>query len=162
MASDPVATSQQVILIDSREKKISHIIRYFELHGIKWRSEKLNVGDYVDPYNPGTIIDRKQNLDEVACNLCSSDSKRFWRELRRAHHNAISLIFLVEHGSGTRSVDDVKEWKSSYSRITGRRLAEEMMKAQLAYGITWEFCDKSETGKRIIELLHHEEEEREK
>ena len=35
-----------VILVDSREKKNSHIIDYFKKQGISYKSEKLDYGDY--------------------------------------------------------------------------------------------------------------------
>ena len=35
-----------VVLVDSREKKNSHIIDYFKKQGISYKSEKLDYGDY--------------------------------------------------------------------------------------------------------------------
>ena len=150
-----------MILIDSREKKYEHIARYFDLHGIEYRVEKLDVGDYMDSENLTLIIDRKRNLNECAQNLYSPDSGRFWRELRRAHENHVKLVFLVEHGAGIRSIEDVKTWTSPYSyKITGRKVSNEMFKTHLAYGVDWKFCRKSETGKKILEILGGAENDR--
>lgn len=146
-----------MILIDTREKKIEHIERYFIKHNIKYRSEKLDTGDYMNTDNPGIIVDRKQNLDECAHNLYSADSSRFWRELRRAHENHIKLIFLVEHGPAVNCFDDVLTWTSKYSvKITGKRVANEMFRAHVAYGVDWMFCQKRNTAKRILELLKYD------
>ena len=99
------------------------------------------------------LVDRKKDLNEVAQNLCSQDSSRFWRELRRAHSEKKKLIILVEHGGNIKSLQDVSTWKSKYSTITGRRLQSEMYRIAIAYGVQWEFCSKKSTGKRIVELL---------
>lgn len=146
-----------MILIDTREKRIEHIERYFSQHGIEYRLQKLDTGDYMNTDNPDVIIDRKRNLDECAHNLNSADSSRFWRELRRAHDQQIKLIFLVEHGPQVKCFDDVSKWSSRYSiRITGRIVANEMFKTHVAYGVDWKFCRKQDTAKRILELLGYD------
>ena len=146
-----------MILIDTREKSIEHIERYFIKHGIEYRSEKLSTGDYINTDYPDVIIDRKRSLDECAQNLYSADSSRFWRELRRSHEEKVKLIFLVEHGHGVRCFDDVLSWTSAYSlKINGKKIANEMFKAHVAYGVDWLFCMRHETPKRILELLHYD------
>ncbi len=146
-----------MILIDTREKRIEHIERYFNQHGIEYRLEKLDTGDYQNTDNPNVIIDRKRNLDECAQNLYSADSSRFWRELRRANEEKVKLIFLVEHGRGIRCFDDVLSWTSRYSlKINGKKIANEMFKAHVAYGVDWLFCMKHETPRRILELLNYD------
>lgn len=119
-----------------------------------YKVQKLDVGDYVRADNPKRVIDRKKNLDECAVNLCSKDSSRFWRELRRAKDAGITLIILVEHGGQIHSTKDVAKWHSKYSKIKGSWVANEMFKASIAYGIEWKFCDKRRTGKEIIEILY--------
>ena len=146
-----------MILIDTREKKIEHIERYFASVGVEYALKKLDVGDYINTDYPSVIIDRKKDLDECAHNLNSPDSGRFWRELRRAHEDHIKLIFLVEHGGRIRCFDDVLTWTSRYSaKITGKRVAQEMFRAHVAYCVDWKFCQKNETPKRIFELLHYD------
>ena len=39
-------TKQMVILVDSREKKNSHILDYFRKQKISFQTEKLEYGDY--------------------------------------------------------------------------------------------------------------------
>lgn len=143
-----------MILIDSREKKWEHIQHYLNIRELPYKVQKLDVGDYVQDNNLSLVIDRKHNLDECAQNLCSKDSSRFWRELRRAKEQRIHLIFLVEHGGQIKSVKDVSKWHSKYTNIKGTWLANEMFKTHVAYGVEWKFCDKRSTGKRIVELLN--------
>jgi thioredoxin reductase len=99
------------------------------------------------------VIDRKRNLDEVAGNLKTKDSGRFWREIRRARAEHIKLIILVEHGGQIHNIRDVANWSSKYSWITGRQVMEEMYRTHMAYGVEWLFCDKRSTGRKIVELL---------
>lgn len=148
------------IICDSREKwtqpnsKDNHIKRWFEINGIEYEVNALSVGDYMLDGQPNIVVDRKQNLDEVSTNLLNrNDSARFWREVRRSVELDIQLIVLVEYGGRIKTINDVATWKSRYSPVTGRRLLDEMIRVEMAYGVRWEFCSKKETGKRIIEIL---------
>lgn len=99
-------------------------------------------------------VDTKQNLDELSRNLLNrSDHSRFWKEIRRAKERNIHLIILCEHSANIKSIPDVGKWTSYYSKISGRAVMEEMYRAHISYGVDFLFCSKSETGKRIIELL---------
>lgn len=151
-----------MLIVDSREKWTHpnstdyHIRKYLERHGIAWEVRKLNVGDYMLDDNPDLAIDKKQNLDEVSRNLMNrNDSSRFWREVRRAHADGIKLVILVEHGGHIKTINDVPKWRSKYSPVTGRRLINEMIRCEMAYGVTWQFCDKRSTARRILEILEY-------
>lgn len=149
-----------MILCDTREKKNGHILEYFEMREIPYKVTKLDTGDYMEERNQLLTIDRKQNLDELAHNLFSTDKGRFWREVRRAHQEKIRMIVLVEHGGRIKSLQDVPKWKSRYSRITGKQLYSEICRVHIAYGIEFLFCDKRRTGKRIVEILGEKDGER--
>lgn len=138
---------------DTREKKNQHIMDYFDRHGIPYEVRKLDVADYmVDGSN--VAVDRKRSLDELSTNLMNrSDRSRFWREVRRARDSGIKLIVLCEHGGKIRSIDDVKCWRSEYSKVSGRRLMEEIYRVHISYGVQFMFCSKRSTAKKIIELL---------
>lgn len=146
-----------IIVEDTRNKigKHENIKKYCDTHGIEIIRRKLDVGDYQTP--DGKIaIDTKRNLDEVATNLLNrshNDKGRFWREIRRAYEQKIKLIVLVEHGGEIKNINDVPKWRSKYSPVTGRALIDEMLRAELSYGVLWQFCSKRNTGKRIVELL---------
>ena len=143
-----------MIIVDSREKKNAHILRYFDDHGIKYVIRKMDVADYQTEGRDKLVIDRKQNLDELATNLTNpKDKGRFWREVRRAHASGIKMIVLCEHGKGVKSIPDVVGWNSKYSPVNGRILQEKIYQCHISYGVEFLFCRKSETAKKIIELL---------
>lgn len=142
-----------MIICDTRERKNQHILDYFDRHNIEYEIRKLDTADYWNDENPNVLIDRKQNLNEVAQNLCSPDSSRFWNEIRRSYSEKKRMIILVEHGGSIKSLADVSSWQSKYSRISGSRLQAEMYRVGIAYNIQFDFCSKRSTGKRIMELL---------
>lgn len=160
-----------VIQIDSREKEraITKIVAEFDQHKIKHPVSKLLVGDYMNYDNPRLIIDRKQNLIEL-CNNVGQEHDRFRRELIRAMENEIKLVFLVEHGEGITKLEDVIWWDNPRSvkrvredngrwkdietnAMQGEVLYKILFTMQRKYGCRFLFCNKEETGRRIIELL---------
>ena len=143
-----------MVTVDTREKKNAHILAYFERHGIEYRWQKLDVADYAADGSDSPVVDRKQNLDELARNLMNrNDHARFWKEVRRARERGIKLIVLCEHGGQIKDIRDVAQWHSRYSPVSGRALMEEIYRVHIAYGVEFLFCDKRSTGKKIIELL---------
>ena len=147
------------IVVDTREKPraIVRIMDTFRREGIEVERRALPFGDYLDPDRPGIVIDRKQNLNEVAFNLVQ-DRTRFLREVDRANRNGWRLIVLVEHSNRIRSIEDVIKWnnprlKVSPLAVDGPRLFRIMYAMGNKYGFGWAFCDKAHTGKKIIELL---------
>ena len=141
-----------MILCDTREQKWRHVEDYFKVNDIPYRVQKLDYGDYMNEYVPGISVDRKASLDELASNLCSSDSSRFWREIRGAYKEGIRIVILVEDGR-IHALPDVIAWRSRYSRITGAKLFEKMFAISNAYGVDFQFCDRYHTGQRIKEIL---------
>ena len=143
-----------MVICDSREKKNAHILRYFDKNGIDYTIRKMDVADYQTEGRDKLVIDRKQNLDELATNLTNPQDKgRFWREVRRAYRSGIKMIVLCEHGKGIRSIPDVVNWNSKYSPVAGRILQEKIYQCHISYGVEFLFCRKSETAAKIIELL---------
>lgn len=146
-----------IIQIDTREKAraIQQIKEEFNRQGIETITSKLYVGDYARIDNMTTVIDRKQNLNELAGNIIE---KRFHVEIQRAHEHGIKIIFLIEHGRKVKDLIDVLFWtnpriKESPRCISGEHLYKAMTTLSERYGVEWEFCTKAETGKRIIEIL---------
>lgn len=147
------------IIVDTREKPqaITDILRYFEMNGVEYEIKKLDTADYFNPENPVVLVDRKQSLYEVIGNLGNKKS-RFYRECQRANKEWRQLVVLVEHGEGIKSLEDVAKWKNrNFSKkrlyIDGRELAERMHKVAVMYNVKWQFCNKPDTGKVILELL---------
>ena len=141
-----------IIIVDTREKRNEHILRYFDRHGIEYRIEKLEIGDYM--LDGGTIsVDTKRSVDELASNMLNrNDHARFLREAKRAADSGIKLIVLLET-SKYKTIPDLREWRSKYSGISGRSLMDAIYKTHIAYGVEFLFCPKISTGRRIIELL---------
>lgn len=145
-----------VIIVDSDEKgeHRQRVIAQIESCGVKTYVNNLWVGDYLCTDNPKVIVDRKKDLEELAHNLFNRDDKsRFWAEVRRANYLETKLIFLCEHGGNYRTIEDVANWKGKYSTVSGRDLMEKMYKVHISYGVDFLFCDKRNTGKRIVEIL---------
>lgn len=142
------------IICDSREKKNQHILKFFEEKGINYKIQKMNVADYQIEGDNGIVIDRKQNLEEVATNLMNrNDKSRFWREVRRANKDGMKMIVLCEHSRNIKSIQDVISWHSKFSPVSGRCLMNEIYRVHISYGIEFIFCDKRNTGRMIVNLL---------
>ena len=147
------------ILVDTREKPraIVKILAEFEKQGVTVVRRALNFADYFNPDTPGRIIDRKQNLLEVAGNVVQQRA-RFLREVERCNRAGCHMIVLIEHSPQIRTLEDVIRWKNprlkvSPLAVSGERLFRIMKAMEIRYGIEWQFCGKTQTGKKIIELL---------
>lgn len=143
-----------MIMCDSLEKKNQHVLKYFEDNGIDYRIQRMNVADYQIEGIDGLVIDRKQNLEEIAKNLMNrNDKSRFWREVRRARENNIKMVVLCEHSRNIKSIEDVSKWHGKFSPVSGRSLMNEIYRVHISYGIEFLFCDKKNTGREIIRIL---------
>jgi ERCC4-type nuclease len=148
-----------VIIVDTREKPraIVKILAEFDRQGVKVVRRALNFADYFNPARPDVIIDRKQNLLEIAGNVIQGRA-RFMREVDRCNRTGCHMIVLIEHSNRIHSLEDVIGWKNprlkvSPLAVSGDRLFRIMKAMEIKYGIEWQFCSKQQTGKRIIELL---------
>lgn len=170
------------IQIDSREKAraIRKIVKTFDEKGVNYFSSKLLVGDYMNLDNPRLIIDRKQDLQELHGNVCQQH-ERFKRELLKAMQANIQLIILIEHGEDIKSLEDVyffyqppkerwrcvtriiagekKKLREKYMQqaIDGKTMYKSMCTIRDRYNVRFEFCEKKNTGQKIIELLGNQD-----
>lgn len=150
------------ILIDTREKPqaIVNIKKYFDAHGIKYESKKLDFGDYMTDEHGGISIDRKQNIDELAKN-CTVEHERFRRELERARNASAKLVLLVTQNRYTfrteritvREPIDLIRWQSKYSVVNGDRVYRILCKWMNEYDLDIVFCAKNSTGHIITKIL---------
>lgn len=147
------------VLIDTREKPqaIKLILAEFEKQGVTAIRNKLYVGDYQKLENPMLVIDRKQNLSEI-CNNVVQEHKRFTAELQRAKDIGIHVVILIEHSRNIRELDDVRHWVNPRLRVSpmavsGERLYRILSTIEKHYGCEFRFCEKKDTGKRILEIL---------
>ena len=153
------APKRLIVIMDTREKPQAtlKIMNYFTQIGATVIRSKMYVGDYMLLSNPYLVIDRKQNLGEV-CNNVVQDHKRFTDELKRAEEIGISVVVLIEHGGDIKSIEDVPKWenprlKESPLAVSGERLYKIMKAIEYSYHCRFEFCNKAQTGKRIIGIL---------
>lgn len=147
------------VLMDTREKPnaVQTIMKQFEAAGVRVIRTKLWVADYQLFDNPHLVVDRKANLQELVGNVCQQH-KRFAAELSRAQEVGISVVILVEHGGGIKSLEDVPNWvnprlKVSPLAVSGERLYKILKAMEYTYKVRFEFCNKANTGRRILEIL---------
>lgn len=162
------------IQIDTREKPkaIEKIIKDFDNAGIKYFKSKLYVGDYMSLDNAKLVIDRKQDLQELCSNVCQQH-ERFKAELVRALENDIKIVILCEHGKDIKSLEDVYFWQNprkhnyywatvngkrvrkvaSKKAVDGKQLYKSLCTIRDRYNVDFVFCNKEETGRKIIEIL---------
>lgn len=160
-----------MILVDTREKPkaIGKILEYFGSHGIQYDTSKLYFGDYMEYTNPRLVIDRKQNVAELAKN-CTSDHERFKRELERVKNAGAHLVILVEQDRykdrdewvNIRDISDLMLWSSEHTQVRGEKVYRILASWCAKYPISVEFCDKRSTGRRIVEILYKRKTEADK
>ena len=141
-----------IIYVDTRQKAGKHDIKHNQLLSLGHTlvSKKLDCADYCTN-DSNIIIDTKQDLDELYMDLFSEHA-RFAREIRLAAQMDKKLIVLVEDGN-IKQVSDVKKWQSKRGKANGTVLYNKMMRLHYAYDVDYMFCNKSETGFKIAELL---------
>lgn len=152
-----------MILIDTREKPraIKGITDYFDRCEIVYDRTKLYFGDYMDYQNPGLVIDRKQNIAELAKN-CTTEHDRFRNELKRAKAAGAIIVILVEENQfedqgetiRVESIEDLMKWHYPYTTIKGETIFRILSTWMAKYPLYVEFCDRRTTGRRIVEILY--------
>lgn len=157
------------LMVDSREKPkaIQTILKTFDSADIEHVSTKLLFGDYQDYNRPGIVIDRKQSIQELAAN-CTRDHVRFKAELERAKKAGSHLVILVEQNRykdrdewiHVKDITDLMMWSSPHTTIRGEKVYRVLASWISHYDISVEFCDKRNTGRRILEIIYGERYER--
>lgn len=152
-----------MLLVDSREKwtqkerpPANSMGDWFLRHGVNYRVQKLNVGDYM--LEGGSVtVDTKQDLEELSRNLMNrADHARFMKEVRRSQEQGLRLVILCRHGGKIKTIQDVAGWSSRYSPVNGRDLLNEIYRVHISYGVDFAFCDKRSTAKKILEILNND------
>ena len=151
------------LIIDSREKPkaIGRILEQFDEAGIRYETSKLLFGDYMDYSRPRLVIDRKQNIAELAKN-CTREHERFRAELERAKAAGAQLVVLVEQNRykdrdewiSVNDYTDLMLWSSPHTIIRGEKVFRVLSSWVNKYNLSVHFCDKRQTGKRILEIIY--------
>lgn len=162
------------VQVDTREhaKEWERIKGQFDALGVQYFRSKMYVGDYQSLDNPRLVIDRKKDLQEICGNVCQQH-ERFKAELVRAKEQGIKLVILCEHGADIKSLEDVYFWQNprkyqirwktvngkrvkdviSAKAVDGNQLYKSLCTMRDRYNVDFVFCQKEETGKKIIEIL---------
>ena len=151
------------LIIDSREKPkaISRIIKQFDEAGVRYETSKLLFGDYMDYSRPSLVIDRKQNIAELAKN-CTREHERFRAELERAKAAGAHLVVLVEQNRykdrdrwvHVNELSDIMLWSSPHTTIRGEKVFRVLSSWVNKYNLSVQFCDKRQTGKEILKIIY--------
>lgn len=148
-----------IIQEDTRQKAGKHDVKhdYFAEHGVELVRCKLPFGDYA--LVPSISIDTKENMDEIAMNICGSEHKRFINECKAAKAAGCSLVILVENTLGITDISQVHKWinpRVVYSSkcVQGPRLQKAMETISERYGVRFMFCRPEDAGRIITEILN--------
>ena len=143
-----------LIIVDTREKGHKKILEYFTKVNQDYIISKLEAGDYMVYKNYTTIIDKKDGLLELAGNLChTAEHERIKREIAKARGlGCVNFIFLIQD-SKIKTIEDIKSWSSSHTKVHGSTLLKVMATMSKKYGVKFIIVPKKEMGAKIIELL---------
>ena len=112
-------------------------------------------------------------MQELCGNVCQQH-ERFKAELVRAIQQDIKIVILVEHGEDIKTLEDVYFWQNprkheirwktvngrkvktvcSEKAVDGMQLYKSLCTIRDRYNVDFVFCEKSETGKKIVEILN--------
>jgi len=150
-----------VIIIDSAEKKIDHILKYFKSHHVNYKVRKLAYGDYSYylPKNPEmgiskdlwaddeVVVERKAHLSELARNF-SGGRERFEHELFRSRTTRFYLM--IEDGTMDKIVRN--DYKGDY---TVESYIATLFTFQSRYNFSFDFLDKKYAGLFILRTMKY-------
>ena len=144
-----------LIIVDTREKGHKKILEYFDKIGQDYIISKLDFGDYMIYKKNDVVIDRKNNLLELAGNLChTSEHERVKREIARAKEDGCKeFIFLISE-SKIKTVEDIKNWNSPHTKVKGSTLLKIMSTMAKKYGVKFIICPRKKMGEKILEILN--------
>lgn len=154
-----IFNSKRKIYVDSREQALdrARVIEQITELGYPTKVIQQDFGDYRMFGNDYFVVDRKKTLNELASNV-GKDHSRLVEEIKRAEQQGACIMFLIEDSSKYKCLEDVKDWVNTHANgnpkaMTGEKLYKTLETMREEYPIDFEFCTKSQTGKRIVELL---------
>lgn len=140
-----------IVQCDSREQCNSEILEYFEMVKQPYFISKVYSGDYVNFKSPKVTIDAKKDLVELCGNL-TKDHTRFRNEILRAK-NEMHCDMVVLIREPLNSLEDVKNWSSKRTKMSGKQLYKIMRTMAEKYGVIWRFCTRENAGAKIIQII---------
>lgn len=152
-----------IILTDTRQQKENHIIKEFDKQGISHIRTGLPSADYMAVrydneqgfyLDYSILIDTKKDLEEIANNLCNTNShERLKREIFKGKDlGAKEFIFIIGENK-IKTAEDIKSWSSPHTKVRGETLLKIMNTMKERYGVRFMIVPKREIGKTIIDIL---------
>lgn len=144
-----------LIVEDTRQKDGKHQQKHigFEDLGVDLLRCKLPFGDYALP--PAVSVDTKENLEEIAGNLCGSmkERDRFIRECKAAAAAGCQLVIMVEteHDGSLLDLGDIRI--GSGKVVTGLQLYRAMTAVSGRYGVRFVLVRPEDAAGEIVKLL---------
>lgn len=144
-----------LIIEDTRQKDGKHQQKHigFEDLGVDLLRCKLPFGDYALP--PAVSVDTKENLEEIAGNLCGSmkERDRFIRECKAAAAAGCQLVIMVEtdHDGSLLDLGDIRI--GSGKVVTGLQLYRAMTAVSGRYGVRFVLVRPEDAAKEIMRIL---------
>ena len=156
-----------IILTDTRQQKEEHIIKEFDKQGILHIRTGLPSADYMAVrydkekgfyLDYSILIDTKKDIEEIAGNLCNSQShERVKREIQKGKDlGAKEFIFLI-NGGKVKTIQDLQNWTSKRTKVKGETLLKIFKTMSQKYGVRFIICEKKKMGEMIINLLKRSE-----
>ena len=143
------------IVEDSRQKVGKHQQKHigFEDLGVDLLRCKLPFGDYALP--PSVSVDTKENLEEIAGNLCGSKKERdrFIRECKAAAAAGCQLVIMVEteHDGSLLDLGGIR--LGNGMTVTGMQLHRAMTAVAGRYGVRFVLVRPEDAAKEIVRIL---------
>ena len=143
------------IVEDSRQKVGKHQQKHigFEDLGVGLLRCKLPFGDYALP--PAVSVDTKENLEEIAGNLCGSKKERdrFIRECKAAAAAGCQLVIMVEteHDGSLLDLGGIR--LGNGMTVTGMQLHRAMTAVAGRYGVRFVLVRPEDAAKEIVRIL---------
>lgn len=147
-----------LIIEDTRQKDGKHQQKHigFDDLGVDLLRCKLPFGDYALP--PSVSVDTKENLEEIAGNLCGSmkERDRFIRECKAAAAAGCQLVIMVEteHDGSLLDLGDIRI--GSGKVVTGLQLYRAMTAVSGRYGVRFVLVRPEDAAKEIVRILREE------
>ncbi|MBR1457088.1 MAG: hypothetical protein IJ594_08035 [Oscillospiraceae bacterium] len=144
-----------IIIEDTRQKDGKHQQKHigFDSLGVDLLRCKLPFGDYALP--PEVSVDTKENLEEIAGNLCGSrkERDRFIRECKAAAAAGCQLIVMVEtqHEGSLLDLGDIRIGNGM--TVTGTQLHRAMTTVAGRYGVRFVLVRPEDAAREIVKLL---------
>ena len=144
-----------LIVEDTRQKDGKHQQKHigFEDLGVDLLRCKLPFGDYALP--PAVSVDTKENLEEIAGNLCGSmkERDRFIRECKAAAAAGCQLVIMVEteHDGSLLDLGDIRIGNGM--TVTGLQLYRAMTAVSGRYGVRFVLVRPEDAAKEIMRIL---------